>query len=362
MSGLQLLNAASVRFLATVLALLAAMPSGRVTRADTTAHFWLSTVDAGPVVPTIYAMPGTTVELHVWARPAANHRLAAFSLDVQSDTPGIVAFTSVDVLNPQLLETPSLDRHQLEFDSATGLVATPDVIEGFLGYSFFSGALGLENGAGMGPACGLDPMCGSLSGAPTWRVATIEIEADLAYGSTELRLAIGEHGLWQFDPTDNPVDVPDATNAVFGLSGDTLNQWDVDADEDPPDSDVDHRRNPVGLADATIVVADADFDDDGDVDGADLLTWQRGLGPGATHAEGDANGDGIANTVDLAVWRFQAGWSEAVLAAGMAVPEPGASMVALACATLGGAIRRRMVILKSTEGSGRQLPQARFYD
>jgi hypothetical protein len=77
------------------------------------------------------------------------------------------------------------------------------------------------------------------------------------------------------------------------------------------------------------VVADADFDDDGDVDGNDLLAWQRGLGPGATHAEGDANGDGVANAVDLAVWRYQAGWTEAVVVAGAAVPEPAGVLLAL---------------------------------
>ena len=37
----------------------------------------------------------------------------------------------------------------------------------------------------------------------------------------------------------------------------------------------------------------ADFDNDGDIDGADFLTWQRGFGMSSpTHANGDANGDG----------------------------------------------------------------------
>jgi hypothetical protein len=281
--------------------------------------------------------------LHVWARPAASHRIGAFSLDLKSATPGVVSFTSVDVLNPQLQATPKLDRHQLEFDSASGLAVTPDLIENFLGYSFFDGALGLSNGAGMGPLCGLDPMCGSTSGAPTWRTATIWYEAGMAYGATELRLAIGEHGLWQFDPNDDPLDMPDETNAVFGLTNDALNQWDVDADDtEPPDSDVDDRHEPVGLADATIVVADADFDDDGDVDGRDLLAWQRGLGPGATHAEGDANVDGVANSVDLAVWRYQAGWTGAAVAIASAVPEPGGLVAAIGFWIAGSATRRRI--------------------
>jgi hypothetical protein len=41
---------------------------------------------------------------------------------------------------------------------------------------------------------------------------------------------------------------------------------------------------------------DADFDADGDVDGADFLTWQRGVGVGGvTHSMGDANGDAVVD-------------------------------------------------------------------
>ena len=37
----------------------------------------------------------------------------------------------------------------------------------------------------------------------------------------------------------------------------------------------------------------ADFDADGDVDGADFLTWQRGFGVGTTKVQGDANADSV---------------------------------------------------------------------
>jgi hypothetical protein len=54
---------------------------------------------------------------------------------------------------------------------------------------------------------------------------------------------------------------------------------------------------------------EADFDSDGDADGADFLQWQRGLGitTGATKPQGDANGDGAINAADLAIWRQEAG-------------------------------------------------------
>jgi hypothetical protein len=75
-----------------------------------------------------------------------------------------------------------------------------------------------------------------------------------------------------------------------------------------------HSFNFTPLADS------ADFDRDGDVDGADLLTWQRGLGVGTTNVAGDADYNGAVNAADLAVWTEQFGQQ---LGAGIAdVPEP----------------------------------------
>jgi hypothetical protein len=84
---------------------------------------------------------------------------------------------------------------------------------------------------------------------------------------------------------------------------------------------------------------DADFDGDGDIDGADYLTWQKGLGltSGANLSQGDADGDGAVDADDLAVWKSQ--FATAVPAAG-AVPEPGPAVLAVGMiASL--ALRRR---------------------
>jgi hypothetical protein len=73
---------------------------------------------------------------------------------------------------------------------------------------------------------------------------------------------------------------------------------------------------------------DADFDDDGDVDGNDFLIWQRGLGAG-TNMTGDADGDGMVNGADLDVWEAQFGGAP-IASAAAAIPEPGAAAIALA--------------------------------
>jgi hypothetical protein len=74
--------------------------------------------------------------------------------------------------------------------------------------------------------------------------------------------------------------------------------------------------------------SDADFDSDGDVDGADFLAWQKGVGSeSATQAEGDANGDGVADAADLEVWKQQA--VGAAHAASHRAAEPAASTITL---------------------------------
>ncbi|MEQ8209105.1 MAG: hypothetical protein RH917_04670 [Lacipirellulaceae bacterium] len=87
-----------------------------------------------------------------------------------------------------------------------------------------------------------------------------------------------------------------------------------------------------GLAWRTETLADmvnADFDDDGFVDGADLLIFQRGFGKvvNATHADGDADGDGDVDADDLAAINAGFGGVESVSAVQFAaflasVPEP----------------------------------------
>jgi hypothetical protein len=87
----------------------------------------------------------------------------------------------------------------------------------------------------------------------------------------------------------------------------------------------------------------ADFDEDGDVDGADFLTWQRGVGidDGSANLEdGDATGEGNVDGADLVEWKAQFGPTATVVAG--PVPEPSSiGLAALAAAGVFAARRRQ---------------------
>ncbi|MBA3482154.1 MAG: hypothetical protein H0T51_10105 [Pirellulales bacterium] len=89
-------------------------------------------------------------------------------------------------------------------------------------------------------------------------------------------------------------------------------------------------QNPVA-AEPPANETSADFDGDGNVDGGDFLTWQRGLGltAGAERVDGDANGDFAVDALDLEVWKSGFGVAAtggSGVAASMAIPEPPGSV------------------------------------
>ncbi|HEX6960376.1 MAG TPA: hypothetical protein VF175_00805 [Lacipirellula sp.] len=64
---------------------------------------------------------------------------------------------------------------------------------------------------------------------------------------------------------------------------------------------------------------DGDYDSDGDVDGGDLLAWQRQLGgPGSA----DGNGNNVVDGPDLTVWENNFGAGTSVAASATVIPEP----------------------------------------
>jgi hypothetical protein len=74
----------------------------------------------------------------------------------------------------------------------------------------------------------------------------------------------------------------------------------------------------------------ADFNEDGYVDGADLMAWQLHNGKliNAAHADGDADGDGDVDGDDLSAWKQGLIATPAAQIASTGVPEPSAMALA----------------------------------
>lgn len=103
----------------------------------------------------------------------------------------------------------------------------------------------------------------------------------------------------------------------------------------------------ISFADPLSLAATADFDADGDVDGADLLSWQRNLGATGSDLPADGNNDGVVDAADLELWRQNfAPAGDASTAASQSTPEPSsAALFAAALCALGG--KRRSGPLRS---------------
>ena len=84
----------------------------------------------------------------------------------------------------------------------------------------------------------------------------------------------------------------------------------------------------------------ADFDEDGDVDGDDLVIWQGNYSmSGADHTDGDADDDGDVDGRDFLTWQRQyTGPGMLVGSVSVAVPEP-ASVVLAVVMLMGGVVR-----------------------
>jgi hypothetical protein len=87
-----------------------------------------------------------------------------------------------------------------------------------------------------------------------------------------------------------------------------------------------------------VVFAAADFNHNGDVDGADLTIWSAKFGQklGAGQADGDATGDGAVDGADFLAWQQQLTHA-GMPPVGIAVPEP--AVWALSAAALAAALR-----------------------
>ena len=92
-------------------------------------------------------------------------------------------------------------------------------------------------------------------------------------------------------------------------------------------------KNSTGQSGFVNVPPAGDFDENRQVNGADLTLWRAGFGQSgaATHMQGDADGDQDVDGADFLVWQRQAGiFHQVPVAAG--VPEPSGVVLALVAA------------------------------
>ena len=67
-------------------------------------NIWLSHSDTSSdiEVPLLMTLPGSSGQVHVWARPDPGETLANISLNVESTIPDVIAFTGATMANPYL--------------------------------------------------------------------------------------------------------------------------------------------------------------------------------------------------------------------------------------------------------------------
>jgi len=113
-------------------------------------------------------------------------------------------------------------------------------------------------------------------------------------------------GFWHYgissgNPFDGASGGDEWASSGGGASGRTLSDGDWDSWTFTPTFDFTaFAENPVA-AESPFT---ADFDSDGDTDGADFLAWQRGVGidENATLEQGDADGNMVVDEFDLQIW------------------------------------------------------------
>jgi uncharacterized membrane protein len=177
-------------------------------------------------------------------------------------------------------------------------------------------------------------LAGSLADMWTLRGQAINAWGQVVANQTEPYLIDEESGqgarhrmlLW--DPVRGSYDLNDlAADADFALAGSFV------ADINAAGQIVGYSGNG-GFLLTPAPALEADFDEDGDVDGDDLAEWRDGFGANgaATHMQGDADGDADVDGSDFLVWQRQLGSSAPAIATAGSVPEPAALALLLLAA------------------------------
>jgi GH25 family lysozyme M1 (1,4-beta-N-acetylmuramidase) len=168
------------------------------------------------------------------------------------------------------------------------------------------------------------------------------VYASTSYINSFFEANISQYDLWLANWNYSPPNVPPSSaDGIFnGWAFWQYTSTGSVGGVSPVDRDVYQGTLAEMLSEFRGVAPRADFDADGDVDGADLLAWQRNAGrtgSTATFARGNADGDLDIDTEDLGVWQSQFGGTVP-----LAVPEPSAISLTICGALL--AWRRRRAV------------------
>ena len=160
------------------------------------------------------------------------------------------------------------------------------------------------------------------------------IYANSNYAKNYFESNLSQYDLWLANWSYTPPSVPPASaTGIF----DSWEVWQYSSTGTVPgisgnvDRDVFRGTTSDMLASLlAIQPPDADFNADGEIDGADFLAWQHGFGGSGSLADGDADHDGNITGADLDMWQLHYGVAASQVAV-TAVPEPvGAAWLVLA--------------------------------
>jgi autotransporter-associated beta strand protein len=286
--------------------------------------------------------------LFLWARPDAGLTLNRWSLQIVASNPDVVRFTGAEVesYNPFLTTTANVPTANRRWDRVGEVeVATGSFIENGTEYSILPEVNAFiyrsAVAKGIGPQSTGTPWKDLFynSTATAWLLGRIDYRI-LGEGTSDIWVRVGPSGVSHAGRSLSQTSLflgATADGAVDGLPKPIIAA--TEASELNPEK----REARINVSAQHVVPNNADFDYDGDVDGADLLTLQRNLGsaPPLLRVRGDANGDGLVNGADMTIWKAQG--PHALVPPGSPVPEPRSTVILLIGMMLAWKCRRVML-------------------